>query len=317
MTGNEASVFELIRNSHNLRPAHHDCVVSIGNFDGVHRGHQAVLKGLRQKAHELGVPSLVMTFEPLPREVFGVDTAPARISSLREKVRLLQAQQIDRVLVVRFNSAFSSQSPQQFIAQWLLRGLGVKHLVVGDDFRFGHRASGDYALLCAAGEQHGFSVEPTHTYLSGDSRVSSTRIRACLAAADFARAAELLGRPFSWSGRVMRGDQLGRQLGFPTANLKPGRQVLPVRGVFAVSVREQGQPERQGVCNVGYRPSVDGLQARVEVNVFDVERDYYGRHLELVFHTRLREEQRFDGLPALKAAIAQDVTRARQFFAAR
>ncbi len=310
-------MFELIRNSHNLRPAHHDCVMTIGNFDGVHRGHQAVLAGLRAKSQELGVPSLVLTFEPLPREVFGAQTAPARISSLREKVRLLRAQQVDRVLIVRFSPRFAGQSPEAFIQNWLVKSLGVKHLVVGDDFRFGYKAAGDFKLLCEAGENHGFSVEPTHTYLSGDSRVSSTRIRESLAAADFDTAAALLGRPFSWSGRVMRGDQIGRQIGFPTANIKPGRNVLPVRGVFAVSVCEQGQPERQGVCNVGYRPSVGGLQPRVEVNVFDTERNYYGQHLELVFHTRLREEQKFEGLDALKDAIATDVAQARCYFSAR
>ena len=307
-------MFELIRNSHNLRPVHHNCVLTIGNFDGVHCGHQAVLAGLRAKSQEIGVPALVMTFEPLPREVFGSDTAPARISSLREKVQLLKEQSVDRVLVVRFSAKFAGQSPENFIQRWLVDRLGVKHLVVGDDFRFGHKASGDYSLLCEAGKKHGFSVEPTHTYLSGDSRVSSTRIREHLAAADFKAAAELLGRPFSWSGRVVRGDQLGRTLGFPTANLKPGRKVLPVKGVFAVTVRELGQPDRQGVCNVGHRPSVDGFRPRVEVNVFDVQRDYYGKHLELVFHTRLREEKKFDGLESLKVAIAQDVKNARSYF---
>lgn len=307
-------MFELIRNSHNLRPVHHNCVLTIGNFDGVHCGHQAVLAGLRAKAQELAVPSLVMTFEPLPREVFGRVEAPARITSLREKVRLLKQQSVDRVLVVRFNQRFASQSPQDFIQRWLVGSLGVKHLVVGDDFRFGHKAAGDYELLRLAGKLHGFSVEPTHTYLSGDSRVSSTRIREHLAEADFDTAAELLGRPFSWSGRVMRGDQLGRTLGFPTANIKPGRKVLPVKGVFAVTVREQGQPDRQGVCNVGHRPSVDGLRPRVEVNVFDVQRDYYGQHLELVFHHRLREEKKFNGLDELKAAIGQDVENARLYF---
>lgn len=307
-------MFELIRNSHNLRPKHHNCVVTIGNFDGVHRGHQAVLAGLRAKALELGVPSLVMTFEPLPREVFGVQ-APSRISSLREKVNLLKAQQVDRVLLVRFSPRFAGQSPHDFIQRWLVDSLGTKHLVVGDDFRFGHKAAGDYALLCAAGRQHGFSVEPTHTYLSGDSRVSSTRIREHLANAEFSEAEALLGRPFSWTGRVMCGDQLGRTLGFPTANLKPGRKVLPVRGVFAVTVREPGQPDRRGVCNVGLRPSVDGLQPRVEVNVFDVQRDYYGAHLELVFHKLLRQEKKFDGLDSLRAAIAQDVENAQIYFA--
>lgn len=309
-------MFELIRYLHDTHFSHGGCVASIGNFDGVHRGHQAVLSGLCAKAQELGVPSLVMVFEPLPSEVFGRGSVPARISSLREKVGLLEAQGIDRVLVVRFNSDFAAQSPQDFIRRWLVDGLGVQHLVVGDDFRFGYKATGDYPLLCQAGELYGFSVEPTHTYLSGDFRVSSTRIREHLAAAEFDKAANLLGRPFSWSGRVMHGDQLGRTLGFPTANIKPGRKVLPVKGVFAVTVCERGQPDRQGVCNVGYRPSVDGLSPRVEVNVFDVQRNYYGKHLQLVFHRRLREEKKFDGLEALKQAIAQDVEQARRFFEA-
>jgi len=306
-------VFELIRNAHNLRPEHHGCVLTIGNFDGVHRGHQSVLAGVQAKARELGVPSMAMTFEPLPREVLGGD-ALARITSWREKVKLLAAEGVDRVLVVRFSPKFASQSPQDFIQQWLVDSLGVRHLVVGDDFRFGHKASGDYELLQQAGEEHGFSVEPTHTYRCGDDRVSSTRIRNCLHSADFDTAQELLGRPFSLSGRVVKGDQLGRTLGFPTANLKPGRNVLPVRGVFTVTVREQGQPDRRGVCNVGYRPSVDGVQPRVEVNVLDLQRDYYGRHLELIFHTRLREEQKFDGLDALQQAIARDVQSARAYF---
>ncbi len=307
-------MIEVIRNAYNLRPKHHNCVVTIGNFDGVHRGHQAVLAGLRAKSQELGVPSLVMIFEPLPREVFGKDTAPARISSLREKVRLLEAQSVDRLLVVRFNQQFANQSPRDFIQHWLIDSLGAKHLVVGDDFRFGHKAAGDYALLAQAGEQHGFSVEPTHSYLSGDSRVSSTRIREYLAAANFDAAEEMLGRAFSWSGRVVHGDKLGRTLGFPTANLKPSRKIMPVKGVFAVSVREAGQPDRKGVCNVGHRPSVDGLRPRVEVNVFDVERDYYGKHLELVFHTRLREEKKFENLQALQSAITKDAENAREYF---
>ncbi|MEM9604107.1 MAG: bifunctional riboflavin kinase/FAD synthetase [Pseudomonadota bacterium] len=306
---------ELIRHLHNLRPAHRGCVATIGNFDGVHTGHQQVLAGLRARADALALPTVAMTFEPLPREHFGGDACPARLTTLREKLPLLAAAGVDRVLVCRFDGRFSSQPPEAFVSRWLVNGLGVRHLVVGDDFRFGARAAGDFNMLVEAGAEHGFEVQSTRTWLSGDARVSSTRVRDALAAGDLALAEKLLGRPYTLSGRVIRGDALGRTLGFPTANLKPGRRVLPVSGVFVVGVSEVGEPDRFGVCNVGSRPTVNGIQPRVEVHVFDTERDYYGHHLRLTLRHRLRPEQRFASLDALKAAIADDARAARDWVA--
>lgn len=302
---------ELIRHIHNVRPVHRECVATIGNFDGVHTGHQQVLAGLRARADELDLPTVAMTFEPLPSEFFGGENAPARLTTLREKLPLLADAGVDRVLVCRFDRLFSSQPPQEFIRRWLVDGLAVRHLVVGDDFRFGARAEGDFNMLVAAGQQHGFSVQSTDTWLSGDARVSSTRVREALANGDLEFASRLLGRPFSLAGRVMRGDALGRTIGFPTANLKPGRQVLPLAGVFVVDVQEAGQPLRSGICNIGHRPTVDGVQPRIEVHVLDADRDYYGKHLSLTVRHRLRPERRFDSLDALKLAIAADESAAR------
>ncbi|MEM6985514.1 MAG: bifunctional riboflavin kinase/FAD synthetase [Pseudomonadota bacterium] len=307
---------ELIRHLHNLRPEHRGCVATIGNFDGVHTGHQQVLAGLRARADALGLPTVAMTFEPLPREFFGGEKAPARLTSLREKLPLLAAAGVDRVVVCRFDRGFSSQPPEHFIRRWLVDGLRVRHLVVGDDFRFGARAAGDFEMLVSAGATHGFDVQSTQTWLSGDARVSSTRVRDALADGDLATAEHLLGRPYSVSGRVMRGDALGRTLGFPTANIKPSRRVLPLSGVFVVTVKERGQADHHGICNIGHRPTVDGLQPRIEVFVLDVDRDYYGKHLSLTVRHRLRPEQRFESLDALKRAIAQDEADARAWIQA-
>ncbi len=307
---------ELIRHIHNLRPQHRGCVATIGNFDGVHTGHRQVLAGLRARADALALPTLAMIFEPLPREFFGVEPVPARLTILREKLPLLASAGVDRTLVCRFNHAFSSQPPEAFIRHWLVEGLAVRHLVVGDDFRFGARAAGDFAMLQTAGERHGFDVESTRTFSTGDARVSSTRVREALATGDLAQAELLLGRPYTVSGRVMRGDALGRTIGFPTANLKPGRAVLPLSGVFIVAVHEAGQPVRDGVCNVGYRPTVDGAAPRIEVHVLDTDRDYYGHHLTLQLKHRLRPERRFDSFDALKQAIATDESAARQWLQA-
>lgn len=304
---------ELIRHIHNLRLKHRGCVATIGNFDGVHTGHQQVLAGLRARADELDLPTVAMTFEPLPQEFFAPDKAPARLTSLRERLPLLADAGVDRVLVCRFDQAFSSQSPEDFIRRWLVDGLSVRHLVVGDDFRFGARATGDFAMLVDAGREQGFEVQSTATWSSGHERVSSTRVREALAAGDLALAEQLLGRRYSLTGRVMRGDALGRTIGFPTANLKPSRTRLPVSGVFVTAVHESGEPDRFGVCNVGCRPTVNGVQPRIEVHVLDTVRDYYGKHLTLTLRHRLRAEQRFDSLAALKDAIAADEAAARRW----
>ena len=305
---------QLVRGLHNLLPQHRGCVATIGNFDGVHRGHLAVLERLLERAAELNLPSCVVIFEPQPREFFAPDSAPVRLSRLRDKVELLAEAGVDLVLCLAFNQRLRELSATAFVQVVLVEGLGVKHLEIGDDFRFGCDRSGDFAFLQQAGETFGFTVEEAATVELNGSRVSSTRVREALQAADIALAEDLLGRPFAIAGRVVHGQKLGRQLGAPTANVQLKRHRVPLNGVFLVSVELDGvlQP---GVANIGVRPSVktDGF-AHLEVHLLDYVGDLYGRHLLVVFHHKLRDEQRFASLEALKSAITADVVAARAFW---
>ncbi|HVL00743.1 MAG TPA: bifunctional riboflavin kinase/FAD synthetase [Dongiaceae bacterium] len=304
---------ELIRGVHNLRPRHRGCVATIGNFDGVHAGHRAIVAQLLQRARAMGLPSVVMVFEPQPREFFAPELAPARLTTFREKYEALASLGVDRVLCVRFDHRISAQSAREFCDNILLNGLGIRHLVVGDDFRFGHDRSGDFAFLQTVGAEAGFSVEHTCTFELAGERVSSTRVRDCLERSDFDLAAALLGQPFFMSGRVMHGQKLGRQLGVPTANLLPKRIRTPIRGVFAVEVAGLGELKR-GVANLGTRPTVNGERVRLEVHLLDFDQDIYGRHMRVIFRHKIRDEKKFDGLGALKAGIRQDIETARAFF---
>lgn len=308
---------ELIRGIHNLRARHRGCVATIGNFDGVHRGHRRVVAGVCARAAELGVPATVMLFEPQPQEFFAGNRAPARLMRLRDKLDVLRALGVDRVFCVPFNERLRNLSAAEFVQQLLVDGLGVRHLVVGDDFRFGQGRGGDFAFLQAAGRAHGFTVQDTQSITQDGERVSSTRIRELLAAGDFAGAAALLGHPYEIAGRVRHGDARGRQLGFPTANVALHRLRSPLLGVYAVEIRGINGQVLQGVANVGRRPTVDGLDERLEVHVFDFMERIYGQTIHVRFLARLRDERRFDGLDALKAQIAGDVADARAFFAAR
>ncbi|MGE8410209.1 MAG: bifunctional riboflavin kinase/FAD synthetase [Pseudomonas sp.] len=302
---------QLVRGLHNLRPRHRGCVATIGNFDGVHRGHQAILARLRERAVELGVPSCVVIFEPQPREYFAPETAPARLARLRDKVALLAAEGVDRVLCLAFNQRLSRLSASEFVETILVDGLGVKHLEVGDDFRFGCDRLGDFAFLQDAGEQHGFTVEAAQTVELDGLRVSSTQVRDALAAADFPLAERLLGRPFRIGGRVLHGQKLARQLGTPTANVQLKRRRAPLSGVYLVSAQIDGQVW-PGVANIGVRPTVSGDgSAHLEVHLLDFAGDLYGRLLTVEFHHKLREEQRFASLEALKSAIDADIAAAR------
>ena len=302
---------QLVRGLDNLRPQHRGCVVTIGNFDGVHRGHQAVLARLFERADELQVPTCVVIFEPQPREFFAPDTAPVRLSRLRDKVELLAAAGVDRVLCLAFNQRLRELSAEAFVRAVLVDGLGVEHLEIGDDFRFGCDRSGDFAFLQQAGQTFGFTVEEAATVELGGARVSSTRVRQALQVADFAVAEHLLGRPYAIAGRVVQGQQLGRQLGTPTANVQLKRHRVPLSGVFLVSVELDGVV-RPGVANIGVRPSVktDGF-AHLEVHLLDFAGDLYDRRIVVVFHHKLRDEQRFASLEALKSAIAAHVAAAR------
>lgn len=309
---------ELIRGLHNLRAEHHGNAVTIGNFDGVHRGHQAVLASLRREADARGLPLLVMCFEPQPLEFLLGDEAPARLMTWRDKVDALRAAGVDRVLLVRFDAHFRTYSARAFIEELLVAALGCRFLYVGDDFRFGCDRSGDHAALVAAGQRFGFTVGQLPTLTEAGERISSTRLRAAVAAADFAQAEMLAGRPFAVCGRVVHGDKLGRTLGLPTANLLMRRRVLPVRGVYAVEVAgvDPARPRAvwPGVANVGSRPTVQGVQARCEVNLLNYRGDLYGRRLQVLFRHKLREEQRFPSLDALRQAIEADVTAASDYF---
>ncbi len=302
---------QLVRGLHNLRPQHRGCVATIGNFDGVHRGHQAILARLRERAVELGVPSCVVIFEPQPREYFAPDTAPARLARLRDKVALLAAEGVDRVLCLAFNQRLSKLSAAEFVDTILVDGLGVKHLEVGDDFRFGCDRVGDFEFLQQAGLSQGFTVEAAQTVELDGLRVSSTQVRQALATADFALAERLLGRPYRISGRVLHGQKLARQLGTPTANIQLKRRRVPLSGVYLVSVELDGKPW-PGVANIGVRPTVSGDgSAHLEVHLLDFAGDLYGRRLTVEFHHKLREEQRFASLEALKSAIDADIAAAR------
>ena len=307
---------ELIRGRHNLQPHHRGCAVTIGAFDGVHLGHQSVLTHLRQQAVSLEVPTTVVTFEPLPREYLRPLEAPPRITTLRDKWPLLAECGVDRVLCLPFNEPLKQLSAREFVEEVFVSGLGVRYLAFGDDFRFGNRREGDLDYVRALADEFGYAVAPTPTLELGGDRVSSTRIRAALAEADFELAAQLLGRPFELAGRVLHGQKLGRQLDAPTANIALHRIRSPLQGVYAVRVCGGGLEEAPGVANVGVKPTIgESLEATLEVHVLEGSPDLYGERLTVRFRHKLRNEQKFPSLNALKASIAADKANARAWLA--
>ena len=295
---------------------------TIGNFDGVHRGHRAMLDRLVERARELKLASCVLTFEPHPREFFeaanpraGSMRAPARLSRLREKLELIAEAAVDRVHVLRFNAALAALAPERFVEQVLRKGLGVRWLLVGRDFRYGAKRAGDFASLEASARQHGFGLEAMADVAADGQRVSSSRVRAALEAGDLAGAAKLLGRDYSMSGRVAHGEKLGRELGFPTANIVLRRRP-PLAGIYAVTAElEETHALLRGVASVGRRPTVrHNAPPLLEVHLFDWDAELYGRHLRVRFLQKLRDEEKFDGLEALRVAIARDAEQAREYF---
>ncbi|QSX30864.1 bifunctional riboflavin kinase/FAD synthetase [Shewanella cyperi] len=301
---------ELIRGIHNILPAHRGCVLTIGNFDGVHRGHAQVIASLVEKAEHFGLPATLMTFEPQPQELFRGDDAPARLSLLRDKIALLDELGIDRLLCVNFNRKFADWPAESFIEDLLVKRLGVRYLVVGDDFCFGKGRLGNFDMLRRAGEKFGFAVVNTHSFTLGDQRVSSTAVREQLAKGNLEQARRLLGHPFTLCGRVAHGQKLGRTLGFPTANIAMKRKVVPVRGVFAVRLWWDGSDIYDGVANIGFRPTVKGQMCQLEVHLFDFDGDLYGRRVEVELVAKIRDEQPFESLDALKKQITNDADRA-------
>ncbi|MBQ61282.1 MAG: bifunctional riboflavin kinase/FMN adenylyltransferase [Gammaproteobacteria bacterium] len=305
---------EIIRGPTNLKEGHRGCVVTIGNFDGVHTGHQAILKQVKDKASELGVPSMLICFEPQPKEFFSAHLAPARLTRFREKVELLEACGIDLVFCLRFNEETRSISAQQFM-DLLTNDIKVRALFVGDDFQFGYDRSGGFELLQSIGEQHGFPVTNLYTMTYESIRVSSTHIRECLFQGDFATAEEMLGHPYAITGKVVYGRQVGRTIGIPTANIHLHRYRAPIEGVYAVEV--QGlDADYIGVANVGVRPTFEEemLKPILEVHILDFNQDIYGRFVKVIFRHKVREEMKFDGIDQLKSAISNDIESARELF---
>lgn len=294
----------------------HGCVLTIGNFDGVHRGHQALLAKLRAKSRANGLPSAVLTFEPHPREYFTHENRPIRLTSLREKIQRIADQGVDRLYIGRFNARFAALTAEQFIEEILVRGLGARHLMIGDDFRFGKGRQGDFALLEATGNTAGFTVEAMHTLVHEGERVSSSAVREALAEGDMPHAARLLGHPYSISGRVMHGDKIGRSIGFPTANIQLKHRSPPLMGIYTVSVEGLVDTPWPGVASVGVRPTInDAGRPTLEVHLFDWKAECYGAHLKVNFLAKQRDEERYDTLEALTAQIARDADQARAYFA--
>lgn len=307
---------ELIRGLQNIRSEHHGCVATIGNFDGVHLGHQAVLGQLAEKAAKLNLPTTLITFEPQPMEYFIPDKVPARLTRFREKILALQRYSVDRVCCLSFNDKLAKLSAEDFIQQVLVQKLGVKYLVVGDDFRFGADRVGTFEMLVEAGKTHGFQVVSMHTFEIEGERVSSTRIRTALEKGEMSNTEKLLGRRYRMSGRVAHGEKLGRELGFPTANIHLHRQASAIQGIFVVEVFGLDEEPLQGVASVGTRPTVNETKALLEVFLFDFDQDIYGRHIQVSFLKKLRDEEKFDSLDELIKQIQLDVEQAQAYFAA-
>jgi len=290
------------------------CALTIGNFDGVHRGHRALIERVCAKARELELTSCVLTFEPHPREFFDPQAAPARLTRLRDKLELIGAVGVERVHVARFDRRFASLPAQRFVEEVLVKGLATRWLLVGRDFRFGARRAGDFGALEAEGGRHDFEVESMPDVVFDGTRVSSSAVRAALAAGDIASAERLLGHPYTISGRVAHGAKLGRSLGFPTANIVL-RRPPPLAGIFVVEVDGFPGGSKRGVASIGRRPTVNPVPLPLlEAHLFEWERDLYGEHLRVRFLKKLRDEQKYDGLDALREAIARDARQAREYF---
>jgi riboflavin kinase/FMN adenylyltransferase len=305
----------LIRGLSHLEPFQHGCVLTIGNFDGLHLGHQAVIEKLAERGRTLNLPVVVMSFEPQPLEYFLASNAPPRLMRLREKVIQFAKLPVDNLLIVKFNRYFANVDAEQFINDILIKKLNVKHLVIGDDFHFGKARRGNFALLKDKGEQCGFTVEGTGSYYLEGVRVSSTLIRDALNVGDVAQAERLLGHSYSICGRVAHGDKRGRTLGYPTANIRLFRKNTPINGVFAVTMTGIDGLELTGVANVGIRPTFDGgSKVILETHLFDFNQEIYGRYVEVHFKQKIRDEMRFDSLEQLQTQIINDVAATNRFF---
>jgi riboflavin kinase/FMN adenylyltransferase len=305
---------ELIRGLYHIKPKHHGCVATIGNFDGLHKGHQIIIQALISRAKQLNLPTCVIIFEVHPQEYFLGEQAPARLMRLREKIKFLQCLSIDRILCIRFNKGLAECSAEDFVKRILVEQLGIQALIVGDDFRFGKGRQGDFHLLQALGKRYDFTVHATPSVLFENKRIGSSRVRNAVEQGDFALAAQLLARPFTLSGRVIQGEQRGRLLGFPTANIALHRCVIPLQGVFVVRIYGLGAMPLTGVANCGNRPTIQGLKNLLEVHLFNFDQNIYGCFIKIEFLKKIRSEKKFTSLAALKEQIAKDVMFAKNYF---
>ncbi len=305
---------KLIRGLYNLKQPLPASAVTIGNFDGVHRGHQLVISQLKRVAQLASLPTVVIIFEPQPIEYFAPERAPKRLARFREKIAYLKAQQIDYLLCLHFDARLAEQSAEDFVQKILLESLNTRHLVIGDDFHFGKNRQGNFEFLRQHSARFGFTVDETETLMEDGERVSSTRVRHCIEQGDFEKAAELLGRPYSLSGRIAHGQKLGRQLGYPTINIKMGDKTLIVKGIFAVRVKGIDNRVLEGVASIGTRPTVAGVDTILEVYILDFDQDVYGYSVEVEFLHKLRDEQKFDSLEELTVHIGRDTENAIAYF---
>jgi riboflavin kinase/FMN adenylyltransferase len=302
---------ELIRGLSSLRPRHQGSVVTLGTFDGIHLGHRALIDSLLGHGRRLGRPAMMLTFEPMPREYLAAANPPARLTSWRERWRALQRTGLSAILQLRFDQRLRCVTGEEF-TRLLANELKVAAVVIGHDFRFGRNGEATAPILCEAGQRLGFEVDIVEPVLVDGMRVSSSEIRTALAAGDLAKAKRLLGRPYSMVGRVVLGNQLGRDLGFPTANMRLGRKRTPLQGIFAVRVHGiEGRPAAAGVASLGTRPTVGGVVPLLEAHVFDYSGDLYGREIEVEFVAKLREELYFASLDALVVQMNEDAAQAR------
>ena len=305
---------QLIRHINNFNYDSEGCVATIGNFDGVHLGHQKVLRKIITQSKSLNLPSMVITFEPTAKEYFLKKHAPARLTNFREKFYQIRDLGIDKFICLHFNHAFSNLPAETFIKEVLVSALKIKHLTVGDNFRFGKDRKGDFTLLKTYANKLGFQVSDTNSYNHMDLRVSSTLIREYLTNGALLRAEEMLGRKYSMTGRVMHGDKNGRKIGFPTANIPIKRKKSAVSGVFAVDIIMEDSSVFHGVANIGHRPTVGGTRTQIEVHMFEFSQNIYGSLVKVIFRKKLREEKKFDSFEDLKVQIEKDSQTAKDFF---
>ncbi|MHB8478547.1 MAG: bifunctional riboflavin kinase/FAD synthetase [Steroidobacteraceae bacterium] len=302
---------ELVRGLPNISQRHRGCVLTVGNYDGVHLGHQQMIGALKARAAQLRSAATVLVFEPSSKEFIDPDGAPPRLTRWREKFLALAALGVDRLVTLRFDECMRAMTPRCFVDELIVGKLGTRHMVVGDDFRYGSNAGGTIDSLRTAGQAHGFGVDQMAPFVVDGMRVSSTAVRERLELGDYAGAARLLGRPYRMLGRVVQGRRLGRTLGFPTANLRLMRRKPPLWGILAVWVRGIDSRALPGVASLGTRPTVNGTEPLLEAHVFDFSGDLYGRQLEIEFVAKLRDEVKFDSLEAMTVQMQIDAARAR------